>query len=153
MNKIDEKTLESLSRIAEYMQESEETSYQESDQDDAHIYNHVVVLQTFLDNYKHGNSVPLADVYNLTSPRGNKEVPNQFVITTDAGTYFKSYQSLIAFIPKDNMGQTVLDKFKWDFSTTTGKYRNQFLGESIEDTRKKIKDGTYILADLNKSNS
>ena len=31
------------------------------------------------------------------------------------------------------------------------KYRNQFLGEQIEETRSKIKNGTYKLKDLNKS--
>ena len=42
-----------------------------------------------------------------------------------------------------------LDKNKWDYSTTTGRYRNRFLGENINATRKKIKDGTYKLDDLN----
>jgi hypothetical protein len=32
---------------------------------------------------------------------------------------------------------------------TTGKYRNQFLGETKKDTEAKIKSGEYILADLN----
>ena len=100
--------------------------------------------------------VPLADVYNMTSPRGNREVPNQFIITTEAGQYFKSYNSIIAFIPSEHHKvmngieyKTVLDERYWDYSTTTGKYRNQFLGEGIEDTRRKIKSGEYLLANLN----
>ena len=53
----------------------------------------------------------------------------------------------IAFI--DNNGQVFLDQNRWDYSTTTGKYRNEFLGEGIAETRKKIKSGEYILTDLN----
>ncbi len=87
-------------------------------------------------------------VENMTSPRGNKEVPNQFRIWTDDGLYFQSYNSLIAFVPK--AGNTVyLDENKWDYSTTTGKYRNQFLNEGIEETRKNIKEGKYLLTNLN----
>ena len=86
-------------------------------------------------------------VLNMISPNGNK-VANQFVIVTEEGTYFQSYSSVIAF--KDNEGQIFLDRNKWDYSTTTGKYRNIFLNETIKDTKKKIKSGEYILTDLNK---
>ena len=43
-----------------------------------------------------------------------------------------------------------LDQKYWNYSNTTGKYRNIFLNETIKDTRAKIKNGTYILTDLNK---
>ena len=43
-----------------------------------------------------------------------------------------------------------LDQKYWNYSNTTGKYRNIFLGETIKDTKAKIKNGTYILTDLNK---
>lgn len=86
-------------------------------------------------------------VQNMTSGRGNA-VPNQFVIEAPDGLYFQSYSSVIAFIPRDG-GPIQLDTRKWDYSLTTGKYRNQFLGESLVETRAKIKDGTYILTDLN----
>lgn len=88
-------------------------------------------------------------VSNMQSSRGN-DVPNQFIIHTEQGTYFQSYQSVIAFIPND--GKTVLDESKWDYSATTGRYRNQFLGEGIAATRAKIESGEYRLADLNKDN-
>lgn len=94
------------------------------------------------------DTIKKVKVENMCSPRGNKEVPNQFIIRTDEGAYFQSYSSIIAFKPYGE-GKTVLDADKWDYSTTTGKYRNQFLGESIEDTRRKIKSGEYVLADLN----
>ncbi len=74
-------------------------------------------------------------------------IANQFIITTNDGEYFQSYQTVIAF--RDNTGKVTLDKNNWDYSRTTGKYRNEFLREGIADTRKKIKSGEYALADLN----
>lgn len=84
-------------------------------------------------------------VENMTSSNGN-DIPNQFIIRTDKGTYFQSYQSIIAFKSK---GVVTLDRNKWDYSKTTGKYRNQFLGETKKETEAKIKSGTYKLDDLN----
>ena len=85
-------------------------------------------------------------VYNMTSPNGN-QVPNQFEIDTQKGRYFQSYNSTIVFI--DNNGKVFLDENDWDYSRTTGKYRNIFLGENMSETRKKIKTGDYELIDLN----
>ena len=97
---------------------------------------------------------------NMTSTNGNK-VANQFIITDDNGNvFFQSYKSVIAKIPMFKVN--CLDKFKefdlqkieldqkyWNYSNTTGKYRNIFLNETIKDTRKKIKSGEYKLTDLN----
>ena len=88
-------------------------------------------------------------IQNMTSPRTGREVANQFIITTPEGLYFQSYKSVIAFIPFASGEKTKLDREKWDFSTTTGKYRNEFLRETIAETRAKIADGTYELAELN----
>ena len=49
-----------------------------------------------------------------------------------------------------NIGKTQLDARFWRYSKTTGKHRNEFLGESITETRAKIKSKEYILTDLNK---
>jgi len=84
-------------------------------------------------------------VCNMKSSQGNK-VANQFIITDDAATYFQSYDSIIV---KEENGQTYLDKYFWDYSRTTGKYRNLFLGETKAETQKKIDSGEYLLADLN----
>lgn len=84
-------------------------------------------------------------VENMTSSNGN-DVPNQFKIYTDEGVYFQSYNSIIAF---KSHGKIQLDKNTWDYSTTTGKYRNQFLGENKAETQKKIDSGEYQLVDLN----
>ena len=84
-------------------------------------------------------------VRNMTSSRGN-DVPNQFIIETDNETHFQSYNSIIVAI-KD--GQTYLDRDTWDYSTTTGKYRNIFLDETKKETEAKIKSGEYTLTNLN----
>lgn len=79
--------------------------------------------------------------------RGGNPAPNQFIIYTPKGTYFQSYRSTIAF--RDHNGKVQLDESTWDYSRTTGKYRNEFLGEYIELTRDKIKSGEYELVNLN----
>ena len=90
-------------------------------------------------------------VENITSNNGNK-IANQFVIIDDKqNEYFQSYNSMI--VKKDYEGDQVkiyLDQKYWNYSNTTGKYRNIFLGETIKDTKAKIKSGEYILTDLNK---
>ena len=88
-----------------------------------------------------------AKVRQMNSVRSGNPVANQFIIYTDEGNYFQSYDSVIAFRGEDN--KITLDEYYWDYSRTTSKYRNQFLGESIADTRAKIDSGEYKLADLN----
>ena len=83
----------------------------------------------------------------MESSRGNK-VPNQFLITTEHGQYFQSYQTIIAYT-QHKTGSTYLDKSLWNYSRTTGKYRNIFLNESKKETEKKIASGIYKLVSLN----
>jgi len=84
-------------------------------------------------------------VQNMQSAQGN-DIANQFIITDGNKETFQSYQSIIAI---NEGGKITLDENKWDYSVTTGKYRNKFLGEGIAITRKKIQAGEYVLADLN----
>jgi len=97
-------------------------------------------------------------VENMTSAQGNK-VANQFVIT-DKGKHvttevFQSYKSVIVkrqslVKPDLSVAESIeLDSYYWDYSVTTGKYRNQFLGETKQETQKKIDSGEYILTNLN----
>lgn len=91
--------------------------------------------------------------------RTGREVANQFIITEEGrgalGNFikretFQSYSSVIAVRTIWEDGTRVeLDETYWDYSTTTGKYRNQFLGEDKAETMKKIKNGTYTLVNLN----
>ena len=87
-------------------------------------------------------------VSNFISSRSGRAVANQFIVYTDEGVYFQSYDSVIAFKPNGS-GETVLDENVWEYSRTTGKYRNEFLGEGIAETRKKIESGEYVFGDLN----
>lgn len=88
-------------------------------------------------------------VQNMTSSNGNK-IANQFIVEDGNKTYFQSYNSIIAVIEQDFDNTSItLDEYYWDYSTTTGKYRNIFLGEKKADTQKKIDSGEYTLANLN----
>jgi hypothetical protein len=102
-------------------------------------------------------------VQNMTSSKGNK-VANQFIIEDTSlsiyhpalhrnvviyGTVFQSYSSVIALKTGSPNNLVYLDKNYWDYSRTTAKYRNQFLGEPKAETQKKIDSGEYILTDLN----
>ncbi len=86
------------------------------------------------------------NVRNFTSNAGNP-VANQFIINTKTARYFQSYSSIIVKVTNKH---TYLDSYYWDYSVTTGKYRNDFLGEGIAETRAKIKAGIYKLTNLNK---
>lgn len=92
-------------------------------------------------------NLPAVTVQQMVSNNGTP-VPNQFEIYTDDGVFFQSYASIIAF--KSYSEGVYLDKERWDASATTGKYRNQFLGESKKETEAKIKSGEYKLVDLNR---
>jgi hypothetical protein len=86
-------------------------------------------------------------VLNMKSAKGNK-VPNQFLIwDKDDTVYFQSYQTIIA--KRTEEGQVTLDVNKWDYSLTTGRYRNIFLGENKRTTEYNIKRGKYKLENLN----
>jgi len=68
---------------------------------------------------------------------------NQFILRDDEGNeYFQSYDSIIVKI--DTNGKVTLGE-NWDYSKTTGKYRNLYLGEYKKETQKKIDSGEYEL--------
>jgi len=76
----------------------------------------------------------------------NGAVKNQFLIQDGNKTVFQSYDSVIAI---NENGKITLDSKYWDYSKTTGKYRNQFLGETKKETEAKIAAGVYQLSNLN----
>ena len=96
-------------------------------------------------------------VQNMKSSNGNT-VQNQFIIYGDfnaAGVRvntFQSYSTTIANVYRAGnvIIKVELDRNAWNYSKTTSKYRNQFLGETTKETQAKIDSGEYILADLNK---
>ena len=86
-------------------------------------------------------------VGNMESPRTGKAVANQFIIRHNGVTYFQSYDVIVA---KIQGVQITLDKNYWDYSRTTAKYRNAFLGMTTKEVKEKIKSGDILLEDLNK---
>lgn len=84
-------------------------------------------------------------VRNMTSNSGNK-IANQFIISASGIEFFQSYDSIIV---KKASGRTILDEIYWNYSPTTSKYRNLFLGETTKETQAKIDSGEYFLRDLN----
>lgn len=87
-------------------------------------------------------------VENMRSRSGNA-VPNQYIVTTDNGDkFFQSYATVIA--RKAKTGKIALDKKHWNYSTTTSKYRNQFLAMTTAETKAAINSGKIELVDLNK---
>ena len=89
-------------------------------------------------------------VSNITNNRNNI-VANQFIIETDNATYFQSYKSIIVKIEENGVypDKVTLDPVYWNYSRTTSKHRSSFLGESTKETELKIKQGVYILENLN----
>ena len=95
----------------------------------------------------------------MQSPRTSKPIANQFIIIEHGNSAngnfikretFQSYSSVITIKTTwSDRVDVVLDSYYWDYSTTTSKYRNIFLGETKKETEKKIKDGIYKLVNLN----
>ena len=80
----------------------------------------------------------------IPSVKNMKGIPNQFEIYGKDYTLFQSYNSPIALIQN---GKTYIFK-NWNYSTTTGKYRNQFLNETKKETLAKLKSGVYVAVDF-----
>ena len=69
-------------------------------------------------------------VENMTSSKGNK-VANKFIIDDGNKQYFQSYKSIIIKWDYSNGVEITLDENYWDYSVTTGRYRNDLLNEGI----------------------
>ena len=91
-------------------------------------------------------------VENFQSNNGNS-IANQFILTDTKKriSVFQSYDSIIAKkVYKVGIGYKItLDSYYWNYSKTTSKYRNMFLGETTKETQKKIDSREYLLKDLN----
>ena len=87
----------------------------------------------------------MAKVENIINNNGNV-VPNQFIIYEDNGDItFQSYDSIICQIRDGALEyeKVVVFGSNWNYSTTTGKYRNKFLMDndlSILATTRDIKE-------------
>ena len=97
-------------------------------------------LFEWIEKWEKANMIKHIKVHNINNR------PNQFVICTPDADYFQSYDSVIAMRTEKKI---YLDVNYWDYSTTTGKYRNIFLNENKKLTQKKIDENIYSLVDLN----
>lgn len=99
-------------------------------------------------------------ITQMTSPRTGKAVANQIIIKEVTNSIsgnsidaFYSYGKLIAkrgaFVAGETYRKVTLDATYWNYSKTTSKYRNEFLGETTKETQAKIDSGEYVLANLN----
>ena len=86
-------------------------------------------------------------VRNMLSPKTYREVCNQFIIEGEGHSVFQSYSSMIADIDWNN--KTISIGADWDYSRTTGKYRNLFFDQmgfhgisTTDGLRKAMKEGT-----------
>ncbi|AHK11335.1 hypothetical protein S14_226 [Shewanella sp. phage 1/4] len=86
------------------------------------------------------------NVSQMLNSNGNAAI-NQFIITTDLGQYFKSYNTLIAFKPR--CGSTPVLTKAWCQSATTTKHLKLFLNTSLskQELQKRIDWGSLILDD------
>jgi hypothetical protein len=93
-------------------------------------------------------------VENMTSRSGNI-VPNQVILSDMTGKTFVSYGSKIVYQSKDRASdglplEIVMDDRYWDYSRTTGKYRNEFMNMGVQQVRDHIKTGRIKIGDLNR---
>ncbi len=87
-------------------------------------------------------------IENMQTSSGGVAIDQEIVRSKRSGNVsFYSYKTEIVRINKE--GVVILDKKYWDYSKTTSKYRNMFLGEDTKTIKKKIADGTYKLRSLN----
>ena len=85
-------------------------------------------------------------VYNMTSERTGREIPNQFIISHEGKIYFQSYQTIIAM---KEAGKITIDTNAENYSRTTSKYLYQFLNTDRKSLLQDVKAGRIVRADLN----
>ena len=68
-------------------------------------------------------------VRNMVNEKGNI-VANQCIIEDGNKIVFQSYDSMIVTI--DHITETITIGKNWDYSKTTGKYRNRFLSQYFD---------------------
>ena len=89
----------------------------------------------------------MTQVRQMTGRTG-APVANQFIITDGEFEFFQSYKTVIAK-RHISAGVVTLDADRWDYSVTTSKYRNKFLGMDTAQIKRDITSGAIALADLN----
>lgn len=85
-------------------------------------------------------------VYNMTSEKTGRGIPNQFVIAHEGKVYFQSYDTIIAM---KEMGKIIIDINAENYSKTTSKYLYQFLNTDKKRLLQDVKAGRIIRENLN----
>jgi len=103
-----------------------------------HVYDHCEALFKLYLKGKKGESYNVGSGVNLENINLVKKL-------------IKICKKMRIKIGNKTMGRNpiYLDEKYWDYSVTTGKYRNIFLNETKKETEKKIANGTYELTNLN----
>ena len=89
-------------------------------------------------------------VQQMTSKRSGNPVANQFLIATDKGVYFQSYETIIGFREYGIGHKITLDDNALHYSRTTSKYLYEWLGYNRKEIEGFIKDGVISTKNLNK---
>lgn len=86
----------------------------------------------------------------MKSSKGNA-VANQIIVNTEYYDIFQSYGTVIMKIVHESRDRDAifLDSRYWNYSKTTSKYRNEFLGMTTKEIEAKINTGEIHLTDLN----
>jgi hypothetical protein len=79
---------------------------------------------------------------------GGRPVPNHFVIEYNGFKWLQSYNALVARIDVESE-EVELDQNYWEYSKTTARHRNAFLGMDNSEVKRHVDDGTFRLVDLN----
>ena len=94
-------------------------------------------------------------INNMKSNKG-RTIPNQYVIRLDNCDVFQSYETVIAIrdynyikYGGDANTKIYLNKDYYDYSKTTSRYRNKYLGLTTKETEQKIKAKEFVLINHN----
>lgn len=82
---------------------------------------------------------------NKIKKRMTRVVPfsnNHFIIRTELGALFQSYESIVAFKPSS--GDTATIGRHWNYSSATVRNLGKWLGMSGKEIKQAIKDGSLI---------
>ena len=89
----------------------------------------------------------------LPSVKSGEELGKQLRVTTDCGTFFQSYNTIIAKVWKDGGNYKVLLSSEWESSKTTKTYTAKFLSDYVigiycaHDVELAIKTGRFEVVD------
>lgn len=85
----------------------------------------------------------------MLNSKTQKPVANHQILTDDSTgcVYLQSYDSIVCMI--DSVGRIFLNHKVYDYSKTTKKYRNMFLGLTTKELNRQIINGTIKMIPFN----